>query len=483
MGSYLFSVLFLLLENISAPAIPVTVADRPNFVLIIADDIGWDDLGCYGHPLVKSPTIDRLAKEGLVFDHFYLTTSSCSPSRASIISGRYPHNTGAAELHTPLPEQIVTFVRRLDSAGYYTAQAGKWHLGDGIRKDFDAIYDKGTEMGDGGEGRWVATLRERPADQPFFMWFAALDAHRPWGPNPFSGTHNPEEVVPPVYLADTLPTKLDLARYYDEITRFDHAIGEVEQELKRQGVLDQTVIIVISDNGRPFPRSKTRMYDSGIKSPMIIKWPGGIQEAGKRSEALISSIDIAPTILDIAGLEIGDTFQGKSFLPVLALPESEFRNYVFAEHNWHDHEALERMVRTKEYTYILNLRPQHSQNGPADSNASVSYEDLKSLRASGKLNAAQADVFSAPRPHEELYMSTDRDQLHNVAADPENAEILRVLRLTLSRWMAETADSHPENLTPDWYNKETGKALDIIRIRGDMPGGMDAITINAKGPF
>ncbi|MCC5938822.1 MAG: sulfatase [Lunatimonas sp.] len=462
---------------------PLLASDRPNIVLIIADDIGWNDLGCYGHPQVQSPTINRLAEEGLVFDHFYLTTSSCSPSRASIISGRYPHNTGAAELHTPLPKEIITFARRLKEAGYYTAQAGKWHLGDAAKADFDVIHDKGSEIGDGGEDMWVPSLRERPVNQPFFMWFAALDAHRPWGPNPFSGTHKPEEVVPPVYLADTLPTKIDLARYYDEITRFDHYIGEVEKELSRQGVLDQTVIIIISDNGRPFPRSKTRMYDSGIKSPLIIKWSKGIDHAGKRSKALISAIDIAPTILDIAGVDIDDSFQGKSFLPVIVSPEREFRNYAFSEHNWHDHEALERMVRTKDHVYVLNLRPNNSQNGPADSNSSDSYRDLVLLKETGRLNAAQADVFLAPRPYEELFFPADTEQLHNVAADPKNREILRILRLTLSQWITETGDTHPSSLTPDWYNKENGKALDINRTRGEMPGGVDAIFVNSKGPF
>lgn len=461
----------------------VLASDRPNIILIIADDISWDDLGCYGHPQVQSPTIDRMAGEGLVFDHFYLTTSSCSPSRASIISGRYPHNTGAAELHTPLPKEIVTFARLLKESGYYTAQSGKWHLGDAVRGDFDLIHDKGSEIGDGGEDGWVPTLRDRPKDRPFFMWFAALDAHRPWGPNLFSGTHDPEEVGPPVYLADTLPTKVDLARYYDEITRFDHYIGEVERELKQQGVLDQTVIIIISDNGRPFPRSKTRMYDSGIKSPLIVKWPQGISDPGKRSNALISAVDIAPTILEIAGVREGETFQGKSFLPVISSPDRAFRNYVFAEHNWHDHEALERMVRTKDHVYVLNVRPQGSQNGPADSNASDSYQDLIYLREKGRLNAAQADVFVAPRPYEELFLPSDRDQLHNVGADPEHREILQILRLTLFQWMDETGDTHPSNLTPDWYSKENGKALDITRTRGEMPGGSDAMSVNAKGPF
>jgi N-sulfoglucosamine sulfohydrolase len=462
----------------------LSTAAQPNIVFILADDIGWDDLGCYGHPLVQSPNIDHMAKRGIRFDNFYLTTSSCSPSRTSIISGRYPHNTGAAELHTPLPENILTFPQLLKNAGYFTAQAGKWHMGDWPRQGFDVIHDKGVTMGDGGEGMWVATLRERPKEKPFFMWFAALDAHRPWGPNEFSGTHDPLHVEPPVYLANALPTKKDLAQYYDEITRFDFYIGEVERELQQQGVLEETLIIIMSDNGRPFPRSKTRMYDSGIKSPLIILWQEGITHAGNVSKSMISSIDLAPTLLDLAGIEVASNFQGKSFKAVLNNPETDFRNFVFAEHNWHDHEAYERMVRTKDYLYVLNLRPSNSLNGPADSNKSDSYADLKQLRDQGLLSPAQTDIFTVPRSYEQLFwVAEDYDQLINVGAAPQHAHKLKEMRQVLEQWRKETLDTAPINLTKDWYDKETGDPLDVERKRGTMPGGPAAMKTIQKGPF
>ena len=462
----------------------LVTASQPNFVLILADDIGWDDLGCYGHPLVQSPNIDRMAQQGIKFENFFLTTSSCSPSRTSIISGRYPHNTGAAELHTPLPEEITTFPQLLKDAGYFTAQAGKWHMGDSPRRGFDVIHDKGATMGDGGEGMWVETLKERPKDKPFFMWFAALDAHRPWGPNEFSGTHDPLRVDPPVYLANSLPTKKDLAQYYDEITRFDFYIGEVERELKRQGVLEETVIIIMSDNGRPFPRSKTRMYDSGIKSPLIMVWGEGLKLEENVSESLISSIDIAPTILDLAGIEVTPSFQGESFTEVLGNPKIEFRNFAFAEHNWHDHEAYERMVRTKDYLYVLNRRPNYSLNGPADSNKSDSYNDLKQLRDQGLLSPAQSDIFVVPRPYEQLFwVAEDNDQLINVGSVPQHSEKLQEMRQVLDQWRKETLDTEPVSLTGDWYDKETGNPLDIKRSRGTMPGGPAAMKTIQKGPF
>lgn len=458
--------------------------DSPNIVMIIADDIGWDDMGCYGNEAVKTPNIDRMASEGLRFDNFYLTTSSCSPSRTSIISGRYPHNTGSAELHTPLPESILTFTQVLKEAGYFTAQSGKWHMGPAARNSFDLIYDKGDEIGDGGEDKWVATLQERPKEKPFFLWLAALDAHRPWGPNDFSGTHSPSSVKVPVYLADAADTRSDLAKYYDEIARFDHFIGKIEEELGAQGVLDNTVIFILSDNGRPFPRSKTRMYDSGIKSPLVIKWPKGIDKEGGVSKSMISSVDLAPTFLELAGLDVPEDFQGKSFLPVIGEPDKPFRKYIFAEHNWHDHEAYERMVRTDQYMYVLNLRPSLSNPGPADSNASPSYGDLKKLRDEGKLSAAQADVFMHPRPFEEFYLcEEDGEQLLNQASIKTYKSEMEHLRKVLAQWRSETLDTAPENLTYDWYDKETGQPLNVEKKRGEMPGGEPAMKTKAKGPF
>ena len=318
-------------------------------------------------------------------------------------------------------------------------------------------------------------------NKPFFLWLAALDAHRPWGENDFTGAHGPDKVEVPPYLADEAATREDLANYYDEISRFDYFIGKVEEELERQGQLDNTIIFILSDNGRPFPRSKTRLIDSGIKSPLLVKWPKALK-GGLVAGAMVSSIDLAPTFLQLAGVKAPGNFQGKSFLSVLKNPDLPFRNYVFAEHNWHDHEAHARMVRTKDYLYIKNNRSQYSNPGPADSNASDSYADLRIVRDQGKLNPGQADVFVSPRPLEEFYIIADDEyQLLNRATDENNAMVQ--LRFALEKWSMETDDSVPTNLTQDWYNKEDGKALEVQRVRGEMPGGSNALITTEKGPF
>ena len=387
----------------------------PNIIIFIADDISYEDFGCTGNKDVKTPNIDALEKNGLNFTNFYLTASSCSPSRVSIITGRYPHNTGAAELHSEPPLGMRFFPEDLQQNGYYTMQAGKWHMGEFGKKAFNDINIDVTLNGLGGENQWVKLIKEAPKDKPYFGWFASYDAHRDWGDNEFAGTHTPDEIQVPDYFTDTPSTRKDLTDYYDEIFRFDFYIGEVVKALKHRNELENTIIVVISDNGRPFPHSKTRVNDRGMKSPLIVHWPKGINDdIGKRNE-LVSAIDIAPTLLNIAGIAPTINYQGLDFFEMFNTRDYKTRDYVFAEHNWHDYEAYERMVRNKEYMYILNRRPQLQHSGPLDAVNSPTYVDLVHLMKENGLNAKQVDIFSVPRPFEEFY---------NYESDPGNGIIL-----------------------------------------------------------
>ncbi len=462
----------LILGSIVISPVLLQAKEKPNIVFIIADDVSQDDIGCYGNKTVKTPNIDRLASEGIYFTNAYLTASSSSPSRCSIISGRYPHSNGAAELHTPLPESIIPFPLLLKKNNYYTAHAGKWHFGPSVHRAFDRYTDEnGYNNGDGGEDNWVRFLRERPKDKPFFFWLASHDAHRQWGADTFGITHDPGLIEIPPYFADTPETRKDIASYYNEIARFDYHVGKVREELQRQGVLDNTVIIVMADNGRPFPRCKTRVYDSGMKTPFIVFWPDGIRHKGVGSPGLISSIDIAPTILELAGVPVPGEFQGTSFAEILKNPAAEVRTAVFSEHNWHDYEAHERMIRTREFIYVLNSRPWLSNCGPADSKGSPTQRALNMQRDEGKLTPAQADVFVIPRPAEELYyVENDPHQLINLASLPRYSDKLQELRRLLNNWRVNTGDNSPDDLTPDWYDRESGKDLKNEKRRGTMPG-------------
>jgi N-sulfoglucosamine sulfohydrolase len=454
---------------------------RPNVVFFIADDISQEDLGCYGHPSVKTPNIDRLAAQGLRFTSAYLTISSCSPSRCSIITGRYPHNTGAPELHTPLPEGQVLFPELLKQAGYYSALSGKHHMGGNANRGFDLV-SKG--KGPGREEDWVDVLRKRPPDRPFFLWFASVDAHRDWQINNDAPHYKPSEVVVPPYLVDSVATRADLTGYYHEISRFDHYVGAVVRQLEKEGVLDNTFIIIMSDNGRPFPRCKTRLYNSGIKPPFIVYHPSKVKVGV--CDSLISSIDIAPTILELAGVEGDERIQGVSFVPLLKDHNATTREVAFAEHNWHVYSAHERMVRSGEWLYIRNNMP-HKQNLCVEAYMGGAGEALWSAHAQGTLTPPQQNVFWKPCPPEELYhVDKDPHQLNNVASNPENRNILRQLRGALQKWSTQTGDTLPQNPTPDRDTPPGAAPRPKGRKRldhGEMPGeSSGASQINNPGP-
>ncbi|MEP0418025.1 MAG: sulfatase [Cyclobacteriaceae bacterium] len=458
--------------------------DKTNFIIIIGDDISIDDFGAYGHPKINTPHIDKIAKKGMRFNNAYLTTSSCSPSRASIITSRYPHNTGAPELHMPLPGDQTSIAQLLKEQGFYTLAAGKWHLGKEAKKGFHKVLDSRP----GGEELWVKSLEERPTDKPFFMWFAAHDAHRGWQDYSKAKPHAPEDAVIPPYMIDTDSVRADMARYYDEIQRFDRYIGQVFKELNRQNILENTVVIIMADNGRPFPRSKTRLYDSGIKTPFIVHWPSRITSGNVVSESLISVIDIGPTVLEIAGIDKPSSFQGRSFSTLLTNSEESICEYVFAEHNWHVQTAHERMVRSGDFVYIRNAYPWLPQICGID--FQNPQQELKKMAAQGLLTEAQNDPLLEPRLPEELYdVKNDPYQIHNIAQDLAYRDILNSLRKIMDEWQSSTGDSTPtfENATPDRINRWTGESingLDFAHVPGgEIPGAVNkADAINDPGP-
>jgi arylsulfatase len=313
------------------------------------------------------------------------------------------------------------------------------------------------------------------------MWFGSHDAHRPWGTNAFTGANRPADVRVPPYLVDTPETRQDLANYYDEITRFDHCIGAVVQELKRQGVFDRTVIIVTSDNGRPFAHSKTHLYEDGIKMPLIIRWPQAGLRA-RQTDALASAIDVAPTVLELAGVPKAASIQGVSLVPVLRDPGATVRDVVFAERNWHNFMAHIRLVRAGSAVYLRNAWPDLPLTGRRDDPSSAA---LERLRAAGRSSPLQDNIFIAPRPAEEFYdLAADPTQAKNLAGTVEPARLNR-MRALLDRWTRETGDSVPSaaTRTPADVDYVTGLKRPGFR-RGQPPGAAThALQINHPGPI
>lgn len=449
---------------------PSASAEQPNFVIFVADDMAWDDCGAYGNPAVRTPNIDTLAAAGVRFDRAYLTCSSCSPSRCSMLTGLYPHNTGAGELHLPLPKDKVMLTTPLRAAGYWTAVVGKWHLGEAVAEQVD--YRQASPPQTMNQA-WITALQARPKDKPFFMWAAHSDPHRAYKPGAVSPPHSAAEVVVPEFLPDTPVVREDLALYYDEVSRFDEHIGEVVAVLKEQGVLDETLIMVISDNGRPFPHCKTRVTVPGVRTPMVVHWPAGIRSGGV-SEQVVSTLDIAPTLLQLAGARQPAAMQGISFKHLLT-GEAEppgARKLAFAEHNWHDYRAFERGVHSAEYCYVRNWLPTMPGTPPADAVTSITFQEMKRLQAAGELSAEQAECFDSPRAREFLFqVADDPNCLTNLAESPEHAAALAELRAALDDWMLETGDNFPgeDALTPDGFDRTTGKRIISTRHPSMVP--------------
>jgi arylsulfatase A-like enzyme len=370
-------------------------------------------------------------------------------------------------------------VEKLKEAGYWTAAAGKWHLGDEVKDRFDEVISgdpaafqlpagataEETQMvaktDKSGCGAWVGTLRNRPAKRPFFLWLAAFDPHRAYESNTIPQPHKPEDVLIPPYIPDTPATRSDFALYYDEISRLDSYIGLVMAELQKQGVADNTMILFFSDNGRPFPRDKTTLYDSGIKTPWIVRWPALVGK-GSTSKRLVSSVDIAPTILELAGIVSLDSFEGTSFVSLLRDPEAKIRDTIFAEDHWHDYEDQTRAVRSERFKYIRNFYPDLPNTPPADAGRSVTFKTMRKLYQAGKLLPQQMGCFTTPRPHEELYdTESDPHEMSNLVNDPQYQTLLETMRQQLHTWQSETGDKIPDVRTPDEFDRQTGAPLPV----------------------
>ncbi|MEP2237969.1 MAG: sulfatase [Maribacter sp.] len=440
---------------------------RPNIVFIIADDVNWNDLGAYGNNIVQTPNIDQLAEDGMLFTQAFLTTSSCSPSRTSIISGLYPHNTDAEQLSWPLPKDKNTFVKQLQNSGYWTGLAGKHHLGESVDDDFDTIYEMQWKdaplgldrrlVGDGsGCDEWIKLLRSREQNKPFFTWLASFDAHRPFSEGIIDNPHNPENVILAPYHPDTDKVRKDYALYYDEISRMDNYIGKVVAELENQGVADNTIILFITDNGRAFPRDKTTLYEGGIKTPWIIKWPSKIKP-GSTSHNLVSSIDIAPTFMKMAGLDPLIDFEGVDFTPLLDDNAEPVRDEIYAEDHFHDFEDYTRAIRTTNYKYIKNFYPDLPNTPSADIIRDLTWKSMLSEKEVGALNEAQMRCFIIPRPNEELYdVVKDPNELNNLAKNETHTNILNDMRSRLKQMRDKTNDSLPIARTNDDFFRDTG---------------------------
>ncbi|MBW6480917.1 MAG: sulfatase, partial [Bacteroidales bacterium] len=371
---------------------------KPNIVLIVSDDHGTDALGCYGNPVIKTPALDALAKEGTRFTHAFCTAPSCSPSRSVILSGKHNHANGMYGLehsfhHFSSFDNVISLPVLLAENNYRTARVGKFHIAPEEVFKFEQVFSSGiaNQPDSVSLGRSPAEMAElcksfinEKSEKPFFLYYATDDPHRsniylPDGevsfdtypePNAFGnqthgvpGVHEviykPEEVIVPSFLPDTKECREELAQYYQSVSRLDQGIGRLIEILKQSNKYDNTLIIYISDNGVAFPAAKTTLYEPGIRLPCIVKAPG--QRKSNIQDGLISWTDITPTILDYAQAAVNKTtFHGRSFKELVESEDATGWDEVFASHSIHEITMYYpmRMVRGKKYKLIYNIAHQ-----------------------------------------------------------------------------------------------------------------------------
>jgi N-sulfoglucosamine sulfohydrolase len=431
-------------------------ADVRNVVLIIADDQGRD-LGVYGNPVLKTPNLDGLAARGTLFTNAFATVSSCSPSRSVIYTGLYSHSNGmyglAHDVHNQhLLPSVRTLPQFLKAAGYRTALIGKKH----ILPDSALPFDE--ELAPERPGnRDVAFMAEearkfisRSAGKPFLMIVGYSDPHRAqenfgntraW-PQVTRAIYDPAKVIVPPHLPDLPQVRSDLAAYYESVSRLDSGIGLLLDMLRETKHQDDTLVIYLSDNGRAFPGAKTTLYDEGIHLPLIVASPAQ-SKRGVRNNAMVSWVDITPTILDWARVSppSGQHLAGRSILPILEQSDPTGWDRVFASHNFHEIQQYYpmRALRTREYKYIVNLAAPLEFPIAGDIASSPTWQAI-AARPSVGLGARTARAF-LHRPPEELYdLRKDPSEVHNLAGDPAHRGVLERMRADMQKFRVETHD-------------------------------------------
>lgn len=436
-----------------------TDAPPPNILFLIADDWSFPHAGVYGDPVVRTPTFDALARQGVYFTNAYCAAPSCSPSRAAILTGRYPHQLeSGGNLWSVLPVKFPNWVKRLEEAGYHTGKSLKgWGPGDFQAGGYE-VNPAGKDYPD-----FATFLEEKQAEQPFCFWYGSTDPHRDYETN--AGVRSGmkiEEVEVPGFLPDLDCVRNDILDYYYEVERFDRECGQLIARLEREGLLDNTLIIMTSDNGMPFPRAKANLYDYGTRMPLAIYWKGQIT-GGKQLDAFVNFIDFGPTILEAAGQAVPDAFSGTSLFPLIRgeAAAKNARQEVFLERERHANVRKGNLsypvrgLRTDEYLYLRNFEPDRWPAGDPTTHKSVGqYGDVdnsitKYLIMDMEGQEQAPDYFRltfGKRPAEELYhLPEDPYQLRNLAQDPGHQAALEDMRSRLEVWMRQTSDRRLED--------------------------------------
>ncbi len=435
-------------------------ASRPNILFAISDDQSFAHSGAAGDPVVRTPHFDRVAAEGVRFSHAFCSSPSCTPSRGAILTGQdcYRLEEGV-NLWSSLPAKFEAYPDLLEAAGYHVGHMrkgwgpGSLEAGGRTRNPAGPKYDN-----------FQAFHESVPAGSPFCFWFGSTDPHRGYEPGAgLASGLRLDDVVVPQFLPDHPTVRSDILDYYFEIERFDRELGEMLALLEQRGQLDNTLVVVTSDNGMPFPRAKADLYDYGARVPLAVRWPERAP-AGRVVEDFVSLVDVAPTILEAAGLEPSEEMTGRSFFDLLTSDKSgrtdASRDHAILARERHTPWREGRVgypmraIRTHEFLYIRNLEPDRWPAGDPPILGEVDPSPTKSFMRARKDSPGFERYYGAAfgkRPAEELYdMAFATDQMQNVAGRPAYAEIKRELAARLDQRLLATADPRALGRPPTW---------------------------------
>lgn len=429
------------------------IPKKPNILFIVADD--WSKhAGIYGDAVVRTPTIDKLGTNGLIFDHAFCSAASCSPSRASILTGKHPHQLAeGGNLWGSLPVAIPNFVSLIqESGGFVGSERKGWGPGN--------FSISGYQANPAGKNfkNFNEFLAQKPKEKPFFYWFGSMDPHRDYvkGTGEQAGL-DPKKVNVPGFLPDIDVVRKDILDYYYEVERFDSDIAKLIATLEANGELDNTLIVITSDNGMPFPRAKATCYDSGTNIPLIIYWKDKIKPA--RIHDFVSLIDLAPTMMDLMDITKPSDLPSKSLMPYIRGQQISPRQAIFVERERHANVRKGNLgypirgIRTQEFLYLRNFEPNRYPAGDPQKWVAVGpYGDIDDspskqlLLADSSTHAFYVDRTLRKRGAEELYdLKTDPFQLHNVANQKRFQKQKKQLKIALEDWMIKTNDPRIKN--------------------------------------
>ena len=452
---------------------------KPNILWISCEDIGTE-IGCYGDTYADTPNIDKLATEGCLYRKAFVPVPVCAPTRSAIITGMYPGTLGSIHMRTAdkgyeavPPVGVKCFSEYLRAAGYYCINNEKT----------DYQFTSPFTAWDTYEGDWRNP--SRPENAPFFAVINLMVTHESNCWNLEKLTHDPSKAIVPSYYPDTEIVRKNLARYYDNITTMDSNVGKILDKLEADGLAEDTIVFFWSDHGG-LPRQKRWTYDAGLHVPLIVRYPGKI-EPETTSDELVNFIDLAPTVLSLAGLPVPSIMQGQVFLGENKAPQ---RKYTFGGRNRMD-EAVDftRTARDSRYRYIRNFMPDvpYSQVN-AYENQMPLMQEWRRLNQEGKLTEVQALYFQPNKPTEELYdLENDPYEINNLADLPEYKEKVAAMSQAVNDWMQETNDlgvlpedeliqkmwggtTQPITATPKVQRENISEETDRLTITCDTEG-------------